>query len=89
MTDHALDMRGFTCAVSRAAGQPSDYTGAAGIAVGIDDSAGDRRYALALRHADGTVLTGFLSDALLDRLALRLANLVGDDPVPTGTATIQ
>ena len=89
MAERNLAMRGFTCAVSRGEGLLTSRTGTTGIAVGVDDTGGDRRYAVALRHADGTVLTGFLSDDLLDRLALRLADLIGDEEPAIGSPTLQ
>ena len=76
-TKPAVDMRGFSCAVSTPDAEVRHQP--AGIAVGIDGDGSDRRYAIAIRHADGTTLVAYLSDNLLDRLAHRLGSLVEAD----------
>ena len=81
-------MRGISCAVSRATASTG---AAAGVALGIDRNAADDRVAISLRHADGTILTGYLSDASLSRLADILIGL-GDGPrvsAHCATGTIQ
>ncbi len=77
-------MRGISCAVSRATASGFCISG---VALGVDRNAADDRVAISLRHADGTILTGYLSDALLSRLADILIGL-GDGPrVSTHCAT--
>lgn len=82
-------MRGFTAAVARTvvAAEP----GPACVAVGLDGDAGDRRIAIAVRHADGTILTLYLTDAGVDRLARMLADCVEGEDVELigGTRTLQ
>ena len=70
MTTPHVTLRGFTAAVSR---EDVAQPGAAGIAIGMDGAGADRVVALALRHADGTMLTAYLSDDALGRLAMLLA----------------
>lgn len=84
-----LDMRGFTCVVSRS--DPAhEVSQAAGIAVGADDTGMERRIAIALRHADGTTVCAYLDEHSVDRLAHRLADLVGTMGLPLATlATLQ
>lgn len=82
-----LHMRGFVCAVQREDGEPQ----ASSIAVGLDVEGDNVGIAIGIRHADGTTLTAFLSDTLLDRLAHRIASLVGERPATPAhpTVTIQ
>jgi len=79
MTD-VPHLRGFVAAVARV---EDGIRGVhAGIAVGAAGDDDDRRYTIALRHADGGALAVSLSDDQLDRLALMLAGLVrGERPV--------
>ena len=82
-------MRGFSAAVARTAG--STEPGPACVAVGLDGEADDRRVAIAVRHADGTILTLYLTDAGVDRLARMIAECVEGEDVELigGTRTLQ
>lgn len=88
MRTRHVTLRGFTAAVSR---EDKAQPGAAGIAIGLDGEGADRVVALALRHADGTMLTAYLSDDALGRLAMLLATHgVGAPLAPGGErVTIQ
>ncbi|HEU4958986.1 MAG TPA: hypothetical protein VFT56_01145 [Sphingomonas sp.] len=72
-------LSGFAAAVARV--EDVGVGQHAGIAVGAAGEDDDRRYTIALRHADGGTLAVSLSDSQLDRLALMLAGLVHDRPV--------
>lgn len=81
-----IPMRGFTAAVAREE-SPVPQLQAGGVAVGIDGDGDDRRYAIATRHADGTMLTLYLSEGALHRLAAMLADMIDDsDLITVGSA---
>lgn len=86
MTDsiRSTPSRGFTCAVSRA-DTSGQVPAIGGVAIGFDGDGDDRRIAISCRHADGTMLVAYLSDALVDRFAHILAAAVeGDLGAPIG-----
>ena len=70
----APHLRGFVAAVARVEDVALGLH--AGIAIGAAGDDADRRYTIALRHADGGALAVTLSDDQLDRLALMLSDLV-------------
>ena len=84
MTPEAIASRGFACPVAHTPGARPP-TGA-GVTVAINQSTeDDRRIAISIRHADGTWLTAYLSEALVDRYGHILAAAVeGDISAPIG-----
>lgn len=78
-TVRSIPSRGFTCAVEHVQ-QVDDGLVIGGIAFGvIHEADGEQRYFISLRHADGTMLTGTLSEGSLDRLARMMAAGVEGD----------
>lgn len=75
-------MRGFAAPVSRA--RATDSLTISAVSIGIDRSPGDDKVAISLRHADGTMLTGYLDGYGLERLGrfLREATAAPADAAP-------
>lgn len=77
-------LRGFCAPVQRVEGT----TGPSRVQVGFDED--DATLAITLQHADGTVLTAFLSVAQLGRFAHLVADLVeASDPPSAAGRTLQ
>lgn len=69
-------MRGFSCAIGRTE-HPTPQATNASIAIGFDDEGGERTIIIALRHADGSVMTAALGAFQTDRFELMLADARG------------
>lgn len=67
-------MRGFTASVSRA--QVGDAMTHSAVSFGIDRTPGEEAIAIALRHADGTILTTFLDRFQFARMGAILDDFV-------------
>ncbi|MEE8611615.1 hypothetical protein [Sphingomonas aquatilis] len=89
MTDiiRLTPMHGFTASIAHVLRDPVPNQ-AAGIAIGLDGEGDDRRLALTLRHADGTALVCYLSDAGMGRLGDLIVRVYGESVVAAATTVV-
>jgi len=80
-------MRGFVASVSRA--QATDTLTHSAVSFGIDRTPGDEAIAIALRHADGTMLTTYLSATQFARMGAILDDCVAGRGQGASTGVVQ
>ena len=79
-------MRGFAAAVGHVE-QTAPGIQVGGLSIGLDGDGPDRCLALSLRHADGTGLVVYLTDAGMGRLGDLICATYGEQVVAAATAT--